>query len=1122
WVSGVIDCPEEEAKKVLKGKGKVYLLIVNTLNECVLGGNRSAVEEVVKTLGCRFFPLSGVPTVHCEVARIEERPYHELHLFETSPPPDITFYSCALESAYEVTRKNAADSILAQVVNSINFPRLIDAAYEDGIRIFLEMGPGSSCTRMIGNILDSRPHMALSACAPGQDDAASVLRLLGRLLSERVPVDLNSLYGGEASATEYRTSQPPASITIPIGGKAFQVPAPEHRDTLDIEHNGFRVSQSKIPPGHRPIRAGGQNPKSKMGLAQSMEPMLRQAEAAETAGMQAHEEYLRLSKNISQTLSDNLAFQMTLVEAMRSLPESGTTKKDKRTVAFDRPMCLEFAIGSIAGMLGPDFAPIDSHPTRVRLPDEPLMLVDRIVSVEGKPRSLTNGRVITEHDILPGAWYLDHGRIPTCIAVEAGQADLFLSGYLGIDFKTKGLAVYRLLDAAVTFHRELPGPGTVIRYNIRIERFFRQGETHLFRFNFEGTVNGEPLLTMTDGCAGFFTLEELVAGQGIVHTELDLRPLPGIRPDDWQDFVPMDVASYSKHQINTLRSGDLAGCFGPSFEDLGLTNPLRIPGGRMALVDRVVHLDPGGGRFGLGIIRAVADIHADDWFLTCHFIDDPVMPGTLMYECCLHTLRIFLLRMGWVGEQDTVVCGPVPGVAGRLKCRGQVIETTQKVTYEISIKELGYRPEPYAIVDALMYADDKLIVEINDMSIRFSGLTEQKITDIWHSKKRSGSKDSTSEIQNPEVLFDHDRILAFAVGKPSEAFGETYRVFNSERSIARLPGPPYQFLDYITGIDAEQWQMKPGGTVETQYHVPANAWYFSACGMPELPEMPFAVLMEIALQPCGWLAAYMGSALTSDSDLSFRNLGGTAVQYEPVFPHAGTLTTSVKVTNVSTSAGMIIQNYDFEVRNEGRPVYTGDTYFGFFTKQALADQVGIRDAAPYEPTPGEIGKGLKFDYPEGLLFPDAQLRMVDRIELFVPDGGPNGLGFIRGTKGIDPREWFFKAHFFEDPVWPGSLGLESFLQAIKVVAVNRWGIGVWAESTDIQLAGPGIKNFTMAPGERHSWLYRGQILPSDNLVTVQASVTSIDDVNRRIRADGFLMVDGRVIYQINDFEIMAT
>ena len=54
--------------------------------------------------------------------------------------------------------------------------------------------------------------------------------------------------------------------------------------------------------------------------------------------------------------------------------------------------------------------------------------------------------MVTEHDVRPGAWYLDAGRIPACVAIEAGQADLFLSGYLGIDFRTRGRAVYRLLD----------------------------------------------------------------------------------------------------------------------------------------------------------------------------------------------------------------------------------------------------------------------------------------------------------------------------------------------------------------------------------------------------------------------------------------------------------------------------------------------------------------------------------------------------------------------------------------------------------------------------------------------------------------------------------------------------
>ena len=35
---------------------------------------------------------------------------------------------------------------------------------------------------------------------------------------------------------------------------------------------------------------------------------------------------------------------------------------------------------------------------------------------------------------------------------------------------------------------------------------------------------------------------------------------------------------------------------------------------------------------GWGSIRAEADIRPGDWFLVCHFVDDRVMPGTLMYE----------------------------------------------------------------------------------------------------------------------------------------------------------------------------------------------------------------------------------------------------------------------------------------------------------------------------------------------------------------------------------------------------------------------------------------------------------------------------------------------------------
>jgi 3-hydroxymyristoyl/3-hydroxydecanoyl-(acyl carrier protein) dehydratase len=768
---------------------------------------------------------------------------------------------------------------------------------------------------------------------------------------------------------------------------------------------------------------------------------------------------------------------------------------------------MEFAIGSIAKVLGPDFSEVDSYPTRVRLPDEPLMLVDRIMTVEGEPRSMTSGRVVTEHDVTADRWYLDGGRIPTCIAVEAGQADLFLSGYLGIDFISKGKAVYRLLDAVVTFHRGLPVPGDVIRYDIKIDHFFRQDQTYLFRFSFEGTVNGEPLLSMQNGCAGFFTEQELAAGQGIVHTKLDLMAQPGIRPEDWRELAPLAVEAYDETQVEAIYAGDLGAAFGELFTGLNLTKPYTLPGGYLKLVDRVIELDPQGGRYGLGQIRAEMDISPDDWFLTCHFCDDNVMPGTLMYECCMHTLRIYLLRMGWIGEEGTTWCEPVPGVDSGLKCRGQVIETTKTVTYQVSIKELGYNPEPFAIVDALMFADGKPIVEIPNMSIRLAGLTREKVEDLWSKavKKRGLPPASPqSPIRSPRALYDYDKILAFSAGNPSEAFGEPYRVFDRERKIARLPRPPFQFLDRIVDVTGEPFKLVEGATCEAEYDVPIDAWYFKA---GRQPEMPFSVLLETGLQPCGWLAAYLGSALTSDIDLKFRNLDGNAVQHRAVTPASGTLTTRVKITRIASSGGMIIQNYDFEISDRQGPVYTGDTVFGFFSAESLAQQVGVREAKPYQPTEAELARAEQFDYPSEAPFPEQKMRMIDRLELFVADGGPVGLGFLRGSKVVDPEEWFFEAHFYQDPVCPGSLGLESFVQLLKVAAVKRWG------------GGPDTVLETIAHGEQHRWNYRGQIIPSNDQVLVEAVVTSIDDDQKLLKADGFLSVDGKIIYQMKNFSL---
>lgn len=366
-------------------------------------------------------------------------------------------------------------------------------------------------------------------------------------------------------------------------------------------------------------------------------------------------------------------------------------------------------------------------------------------------------------------------------------------------------------------------------------------------------------------------------------------------------------------------------------------------------------------------------------------------------------------------------------------------------------------------------------------------------------------------------LFSKESILAFAQGNPSEAFGEKYAIFDKERRIARLPRPPYFFMDQVLTADHPQWEMKPGGWIETQYDIPEDGWYFNA---NRTDTLPFCILLEIALQPCGWLAAYAGSALESNDRLYFRNLGGKATLIKPLTRQSGTITIRTRMTDVSKAGGMIIQDFDMQVLKDGNTIYKGTTNFGFFTQQSLSNQVGIRNSRfnNYSLSEHHTKKSHAFKN-DSPLTPDDQnngvnygmpakaLRMIDQIEVLNFDAGFYEKGYIKAIKKVDPSEWFFKAHFYQDPVCPGSLGIESFLQMIRFFLLEKFDLN------------PKTYEPQLFMDQTHEWIYRGQITPANKKIEIHAHIKNVSEKDYSVTADGALMVDGICIYEMNNFGV---
>ncbi|MEO0602222.1 MAG: 1-acyl-sn-glycerol-3-phosphate acyltransferase, partial [Myxococcota bacterium] len=361
--------------------------------------------------------------------------------------------------------------------------------------------------------------------------------------------------------------------------------------------------------------------------------------------------------------------------------------------------------------------------------------------------------------------------------------------------------------------------------------------------------------------------------------------------------------------------------------------------------------------------------------------------------------------------------------------------------------------------------------------------------------------------------FGYGSLVACAWGKPSDAFGPMYTPFDEGRHCARLPGDPYHFMSRVTKIEGAIGGMELGTHIELEYDIPPDVWYFRENGYPT---MPFCVLLEAALQPCGWIACYVGSALTTDKDLYFRNLDGTATWHVECLPESGTLTTKAKINSISKSGGMIIESFEVECFFGDTLVYDLKTVFGFFPEAALANQIGIVPTDEERATlhaPNDFFVDLTTRparYCGGeLRLPDPMLLMLDRVTGFWPTGGEKGLGRLRSEKDVDPAEWFFKAHFYTDPVQPGSLGLEAMVQLLQFFMIE----------TDMHA---GIERPRFEPlmiGQPHTWKYRGQVIPENEVIRCEIEITALgrDEHGPFAKAHAFLWVDDLRIYEGIDF-----
>lgn len=789
--------------------------------------------------------------------------------------------------------------------------------------------------------------------------------------------------------------------------------------------------------------------------------------------------------------------------AAQDLP-APTAKHERVGLTLNKDGLHVHASGTISDIYGPAFAVQDNVRRQTRIPQPPLLLVDRLLGIDAPPATIGAGTLWTETDVTAGSWWLHQGRMPAGIMLESAQADRMLISWMGADFAHQGDRVYRLLGCEVTFFGGLPKIDDTLRFDIHVHGHGRLGDIPLFFVHYDCAIDGVKRLSVRDAQVGFFSDEELASSSGICwhpETETVTGPSESTTPKTSR-------TSLSRSDLETLAAGQIWPTLGPGFERAAShTRTPRIGGGDMLFVDEVTQLDFSGGPWHQGYLRAVQHVAPDTWFFASHVKDDPHMPGTLMYEGAMQAMALYMTSLGMTVECDGWRFEPVPFETYKLRFRGQVTPRSRELVYEVFVREILAGPEPTLFADLLCTVDGMPVFHCRRMGLKLSPGWPMDL----------GAKELTSDIKPKPAAevegfrFDHTAMLAWATGKPSTAFGPRYQGFDSHRIMVRLPGPPYSFISRVTDVVGHIGVMESDAEVVGEYDIPCDAWYFTENGRTTMPN---AVLMEVALQPCGWLASYIGCPLSTDVDLYFRNLDGTGIQHQEVTPSTGTLRTKVALKNIAQAAETIIVSFTAETYADDSLVYTIDTVFGFFRREALEQQVGLQAGAEERRAlqlPSELPVVDLRARPEKFFGPGARLAgpmllMIDRVTGRWPAGGSAGLGQWRAVKDVDPTEWFFTAHFYRDPVQPGSLGIEALLSLLQFAMLDL-GLG--------QEAGPSACFEPVALHEPITWRYRGQVLPTNKLITSLVEITRItrDDNGILAVADASLWVDDIRIYR---------
>jgi acyl transferase domain-containing protein len=198
-MAGINAAPEDLVE--LLADPDVHLANLNSPQQTVIAGGQAAIDRALAwcrdaKIGAKQLPVACA--FHSPFVAPAQQRLAALLAQTPLAAPRIPVFSNTTAAPHSEQPSELASVLGEHLVRPVQFVRQIEAMYEAGARVFVEVGPKTVLSGLVGAILGERPHVRAAVDAAGKHGHVQFLDCLATLLTEAVAVRLDQLVDGRS------------------------------------------------------------------------------------------------------------------------------------------------------------------------------------------------------------------------------------------------------------------------------------------------------------------------------------------------------------------------------------------------------------------------------------------------------------------------------------------------------------------------------------------------------------------------------------------------------------------------------------------------------------------------------------------------------------------------------------------------------------------------------------------------------------------------------------------------------------------------------------------------------------------------------------------------------------